>query len=67
MSTELVDAGDHWVVKTVEKVGKRRRMGRSGVAVPKDDPDALRAEIIRQGEEVRRRWLILQGSQEPVV
>lgn len=67
MTTELVDAGDHWVVKTVESRGKRRRMGRSAVVVPKGDPAALRAEIERQATALRRRWDVPVPVQEPVV
>ncbi len=67
MSTELVDAGDHWVVKTVEKRGKRRRMGRNPVVVPKGDAEALRAEITRQATELRARWDVKQPAPVPVV
>ncbi len=67
MSTQLEDVGDHWVVKTVEKVGRRRRMGRTAVVVPKGDPAALRAEIIRQDTALRARWGIEPSPTKPVV
>jgi hypothetical protein len=67
MTTQLEDHRDHWVVKTVESVGRRRRLGRDGVVVPKGDDAALRAEIMRQGQALRDRWLVEQLAQEPVV
>lgn len=67
MATQLEDHGDHWVVKTVEKEGKRRRMGRDGVVVSKEDPAALRAEITKQAVALRKKWGIDQTPQEPVV
>ncbi len=67
MTTQLEDHGTHWVVKTVESQGKRRRMGRLGVHVPKGDPDALRAEITKQAVQLRFRWGVAQKPPKPVV
>jgi len=67
MSIQLEDAGDHWVVKTVEAPGRRKRFGRTAVVVPKGDPAALRAEIMRQETELQVRWDIPQPTPEPVV
>lgn len=67
MSTQLEDHGTHWVVKTVESFGKRRRMGRGGVRVEKADPKDLKAEIMKQAQALRDRWDVEQAPQEPVV
>lgn len=66
MTTQLEDHGTHWVVKTVESDGKRRRRGRLPIAIPKGDPEALRREIIRQADALRLKHGIAQPQQEPV-
>lgn len=67
MSTQLEEHGTHWVVKTIDAPGKRRRFGRLAVAVPKGDAQALRAEIIKQADAARERAGVHQTPQEPVV
>lgn len=66
MSTQLEEHGDHWLVKTVAGPGKRRKLGRNPVRVPKDDKDRLRAEIVRQAKAARVAMGIQQTEQEPV-
>ncbi len=55
MSTQLEDHGTHWVVSTIDKQGKKRRIARGRVRVGKSDPKALEKEIIRQATVARRR------------
>lgn len=54
MSTQLDDLGAMWRVSTVTAPGKRKKMARKSVLIPKGDKDALRLEIIRQAEQARR-------------
>lgn len=67
MTTLLEDHGTHWVVKTIDGGGKRRRMGRYAVRVGKSDPEAVRAEMVKQAEVARAKVGLLQAGQVPVV
>lgn len=55
MSTHLEDHGTHWVVATIQKQGKKRKIPRGRVKVGKSDPKALQAEIIKQATAARVR------------
>lgn len=67
MSTMLADKGSHWEVSTLAAPGRRKKLPRRRVRVPKGDPDALRLEMIRQAEAARSLFLITQRKEEPVV
>lgn len=67
MTTQLEDHGSHWIVKTIESKGKRRRMGREGVRVEKGDRDSLRQEVMKQADALRKRWDVHQPPPKPVV
>lgn len=54
MSTQIEERGGYVLVSTVSGVGKRKRMARGGVLVPKDDKVGIRAEVIRQAEKARK-------------
>lgn len=66
MSTQLDDLGAMWRVSTVTAPGKRKRMARKSVLIPKGDKDALRQEIIRQAEQARRDFGVPVTPQEAV-
>lgn len=67
MSTMLEEFPSHWVVSTLAAPGKRRKVPRLRVAVGKDDPDRLTAEIIKQCESARLDAGVKLPPQEPVV
>lgn len=67
MSTLLEEHPDHWVVKTIDAPGKRRRIGRLRVAVGKAEPEAVWAEVLKQAEALRLSYGIPVKPQEPVV
>jgi len=67
MSTMLVEHPDHWTVSTIVGEGKQHKLPRLHVRVGKGDPDALRAEIIRQAEAARAKFGLSQTTEAPVV
>lgn len=67
MTTMLEDHATHWVVKTVDAPGRRKRMGRLPVAVAKGDLAALTAEIEKQATALRASYGIELISKDPVV
>lgn len=50
MATQLDDRGTYSVVSTIATVGREKRRPRGHVYIEKDDPEAIRAEVIRQVE-----------------
>lgn len=53
MSTQLEEHETHWVVSTIQRVGRERRMPRAHVSIPKRELNARQAEIIKQIEASR--------------
>lgn len=66
MSTKLSDLGDLVVVETVASFGGKRKMARGAVHMPKNDAAAIREEIIRQAEALRKLKGIDQAEPGPV-
>lgn len=67
MSTMLTEHESHWVVSTIIGKGRRHKMPRLPVAVPKGDPEELAAEIRKQAWAARAEFNIPLAPQEPVV
>lgn len=67
MSTMLEEHPTHWVVSTIAATGKRRKISRLRVAIPKGDDAALQTEIIKQCENARRAAGVEIPVPEPVV
>lgn len=67
MSTMLEEHASHWVVSTIAATGKRRKVSRTPVAIPKGDETALRTEIIKQCEDIRRAVGVVLPPKGPVV
>lgn len=67
MSTMLEEHPSHWVVSTVSGKGRQRKVARLRVAVGKDDPERLKAEIKKQCEAARREFGVKLPPTEPVV
>ena len=67
MSTQLTRVPGGWAVATVAAEGKQKKMGRGTVIVPDGDKEALRAEIVRQAEAVRKTFKVNQTTKETVV
>ncbi len=60
MSTQVEDHKTHWVISTVVAEGKRHKLPRLRVAVPKGDGAAFRAEVIKQAEAARLVFGLIQ-------
>lgn len=67
MSTMLEEKADHWVVSTLVSVGRRRKVARGKVRVPKGDKAALKTELLRQAVAARAAFGIIEDQEVPVV
>ncbi len=67
MSTQLTEHDTHWEVSTLVAEGKRHKLPRLRVMVEKGEPEALRAEIIRQATAARKAFGLEQVTEAPVV
>jgi len=61
MSTYLVEKSDHYLVSTLAKRGRQRKIPRGQVRVEKGDAAKLAAEIVRQADAARA--LLLADTQ----
>ncbi len=50
MSTQMSDHPNHVTIATIATLGREKRMPRGAVRVGKNDPEAIKAEAIRQIE-----------------
>ncbi len=66
MSTYLQEKDDHYLVSTLAKRGRQRKIPRDQVRVEKGDPAKLEAEIVRQCDLVRALLLAEQPLPRPV-
>lgn len=67
MATMLTEHGTHWVLSQVVGPGKRRRISRIPVLVPKGDKDLLRATAVKVAEAGRKTVGLSVPDKEPVV
>lgn len=67
MSTMVSEIGKMLRVSTVMGPGRRKKLPRGGVLVPKGDEDALIAEVVRQATAARVRLGIAITKEKPVV
>lgn len=55
MATQLTEKATHYLVSIVSGKGRRRRIPRDTVSVPKGDLDALRAVLVASAELARKQ------------
>lgn len=67
MSTKLTEIGDYVLVQTVASFGGKPPRARAGIMVPKDQPDAVKAEILKQALWIRALKDVQQEPPVPVV
>ncbi len=66
MSTYLQEKADHYLVSTLAKRGRQRKIPRDPVRVEKGNPAKLEAEIIRQADAARLLLLAEAPLPRPV-
>ncbi len=66
MSTYLQEMSDHYLVSTLAKRGRQRKIPRNPVRVEKGDPAKLEAEIVKQADAVRALLLAEAPPPRPV-
>lgn len=66
MSTQVQQVPGGWVVSTVLKAGKQRKIARIPVFVPDESLDAMMAEVRHQAAVARRVLNVEQPTEETV-